>query len=104
MKQLITVTFEAASHNQLKSDTGMVLRSIGQALSKTNGSEIHVHLENGDNAERMYFLTGRLNSWSHNNAAPPGKPRRKAQARKGILQSMIDNAKDQVIRGLTGDI
>src|SRR5438093_4242243 len=98
MKQLITVTIDSTSSDALKSDTGLIYHGIAAALSKTNGSEIHIHSENAENTEAMHFLVTRLLKWS-GGSRPPG--RRRNVKRKGWLGSIISNVKDEVVTGLT---
>ena len=98
MKGLITVTIDSNSQNDLKSDSGIIYRAIADVMSKTNGSEIHIHSENADNTEAMHFLITRLIKWS-GGSRPPG--RRRNVKKKGWLGSIISNVKDEVVTGLT---
>jgi len=98
MKKLITVTLDSPSNDSeaLKSDTGIIYQAIAVALSKTNGSEIHIDTNNADNSEAMHFLVTRLLRWS-GGSRPPGR-RRTVAKRKGWLAK----ARDEFMQGLTG--
>lgn len=109
MKQLITVTIDASSNDALKADTGIIYRGIAQALSKTNGSEVHIHSENAENTEAMHFLMTRLMRWSGGSRAPGNKKRivRKKGWLAGIkneVTSQLSNAKDEIMEGLAGEL
>jgi hypothetical protein len=96
MKHLITVTIDSTSSDALKSDTGLIYRGIAAALSKTNGSEVHIHSENAENSEAMHFLVTRLLRWS-GGSRPPGR-KRTIGKKKGWLAKV----KDEFMEGLTG--
>jgi len=100
MKQLITITIDAPSADALKSDSGLIYRSIAGILPKTNGSEVHIHSENAENSEAMHYLVTRLLRWS-GGSRPPGR-RKTTVKKKGWLARTAADLKDQFMDGLTG--
>lgn len=101
----------------MKSDLGAATRAFANILGRTNGSSISMRHFDPTNAHEMENYLAELNSWANPfTVTKPEQQARRVQKQRqskkkgvlGFVQSVaksdtVQNMKDSILEGLTGD-